>query len=118
MLERAEEDGLIRPGQTILEPDLRQHRHLAGDDLPAQGLSAQGRHAGQRDPGAHPAAPDVRRGDRLLAGRAGLERRGGHGARDGEADSSYYMPYQYGNPANPDAHYHGTAVEILEELDT
>ena len=35
-----------------------------------------------------------------------------------EADPSYYMPYQYGNPANPDAHYHGTAVEILEELDT
>jgi [CysO sulfur-carrier protein]-thiocarboxylate-dependent cysteine synthase len=28
------------------------------------------------------------------------------------------MPYQYGNQANPDAHYHGTAVEILEELDT
>src|SRR5438094_7618775 len=24
-------------------------------------------------------------------------------------DSSYYMPYQYGNQANPDAHYHGTA---------
>ena len=35
-----------------------------------------------------------------------------------EADPSYYMPYQYGNQANPDAHYHGTAVEILEELDT
>ncbi len=34
-----------------------------------------------------------------------------------EADPSYYMPYQYGNPANPSAHYHGTAVEILEELD-
>jgi [CysO sulfur-carrier protein]-thiocarboxylate-dependent cysteine synthase len=34
-----------------------------------------------------------------------------------EADSSYYMPYQYGNQANPDAHYHGTAVEILDELD-
>ena len=33
------------------------------------------------------------------------------------ADASYYMPYQYGNPANPDAHYHGTAIEILEELD-
>ena len=27
-----------------------------------------------------------------------------------EADSSYYMPYQYGNQANPDAHYHGTRV--------
>lgn len=34
-----------------------------------------------------------------------------------EQDPSYYMPYQYGNQANPDAHYHGTAAEILEELD-
>ncbi len=34
-----------------------------------------------------------------------------------EADSSYYMPYQYGNEANPRAHYDGTAVEILDELD-
>lgn len=33
------------------------------------------------------------------------------------ADSSYYMPYQYGNLANPLAHYNGTALEILEELD-
>jgi [CysO sulfur-carrier protein]-thiocarboxylate-dependent cysteine synthase len=34
-----------------------------------------------------------------------------------ENDSSYYMPYQYGNEANPLAHYNGTAVEILDELD-
>jgi cysteine synthase B len=34
-----------------------------------------------------------------------------------QSDSSYYMPYQYGNQANPAAHYNGTAVEILEELD-
>jgi cysteine synthase len=34
-----------------------------------------------------------------------------------EKDSSYYMPYQYGNMANPNAHYNGTALEILEELD-
>ena len=27
------------------------------------------------------------------------------------------MPYQYGNQANPNAHYFGTAPEILEELD-
>jgi [CysO sulfur-carrier protein]-thiocarboxylate-dependent cysteine synthase len=33
------------------------------------------------------------------------------------SDASYYMPYQYGNQANPLAHYNGTAVEILEELD-
>ena len=34
-----------------------------------------------------------------------------------EADASYYMPYQYGNQANPLAHYEGTAPEILDELD-
>src|SRR6476659_8534738 len=33
------------------------------------------------------------------------------------SDASYYMPYQYGNQANPNAHYNGTAPEILEELD-
>src|SRR5215468_8787079 len=32
-------------------------------------------------------------------------------------DASYYMPYQYGNEANPRAHYEGTAKEILDELD-
>ncbi|HEX3511860.1 MAG TPA: cysteine synthase family protein [Solirubrobacteraceae bacterium] len=32
-------------------------------------------------------------------------------------DSSLYMPYQYGNEANPLAHYNGTALEIIEELD-
>jgi cysteine synthase B len=32
-------------------------------------------------------------------------------------DARYYMPYQYGNEANPRAHYNGTAPEILEELD-
>src|SRR5207248_2870496 len=34
-----------------------------------------------------------------------------------EDDPSCYMPYQYGNLANPAAHYNGTALEILEELD-
>jgi cysteine synthase len=33
------------------------------------------------------------------------------------SDTSYYMPYQYGNEANPRAHYDGTAAEILDELD-
>ena len=31
-------------------------------------------------------------------------------------DPSYYMPFQYGNPANPLAHEHGTGREILREL--
>src|ERR671937_161437 len=34
-----------------------------------------------------------------------------------DSDPAYYMPYQYGNDANPRAHYEGTAPEILEELD-
>ncbi|MEI6448270.1 MAG: cysteine synthase family protein, partial [Actinomycetes bacterium] len=34
-----------------------------------------------------------------------------------QSDPTLYMPYQYGNPANPMAHYNGTAPEILDELD-
>jgi cysteine synthase B len=30
-------------------------------------------------------------------------------------DDRYVMPYQYGNPANPRAHYETTAVEIIED---
>jgi [CysO sulfur-carrier protein]-thiocarboxylate-dependent cysteine synthase len=31
-------------------------------------------------------------------------------------DGRYYMPFQYGNPANPDAHYDGTGAEIVRDL--
>jgi [CysO sulfur-carrier protein]-thiocarboxylate-dependent cysteine synthase len=34
-----------------------------------------------------------------------------------ERDPSYYMPFQYANPANPRAHYEGTGAEIAEALD-
>ena len=33
-----------------------------------------------------------------------------------EKDPGFYMPYQYGNQANPDAHYYGTAQEIIDDL--
>src|SRR6266496_5446873 len=31
-------------------------------------------------------------------------------------NEQYVMLYQYGNPANPDAHYYGTAPEIIRDL--
>jgi [CysO sulfur-carrier protein]-thiocarboxylate-dependent cysteine synthase len=37
-------------------------------------------------------------------------------ARALSADPAYYMPFQYGNPANPRAHEEGTAREIIAEL--
>jgi cysteine synthase len=117
LIERAEEDGLIAPGQTILEPTSGN----TGISL-AMICSRKG----------YPLK--VVMPDNVTAERTQLLRMygaeiayspGGEGSNGAvaralemaEADSSYYMPYQYGNQANPDAHYHGTAVEILEELD-
>jgi [CysO sulfur-carrier protein]-thiocarboxylate-dependent cysteine synthase len=117
LIERAEEDGLIAPGQTILEPTSGN----TGISL-AMICSRKG----------YPLK--VVMPDNVTAERTQLLRmygaeieyspgeKGSNGAvaqalEMAEADSSYYMPYQYGNQANPDAHYHGTAVEILEELD-
>ena len=117
MLERAEEDGLISPGQTILEPTSGN----TGISL-AMICSRKG----------YPlkvVMPDNVTAERTQLLRmygAGIEYSPGEQGSNGavaralemaEADSSYYLPYQYGNQANPEAHYHGTAVEILEELD-
>lgn len=37
-------------------------------------------------------------------------------AQDLARDPKYHMPFQYGNPANVEAHYSGTGREILEDL--
>jgi cysteine synthase len=117
LIERAEEDGLISPNQTILEPTSGN----TGISL-AMICSRKG----------YPlkvVMPDNVTSERTqLLKMFGAEivyspgEQGSNGAvalalEMAEADASYYMPYQYGNQANPDAHYHGTAVEILEELD-
>ena len=34
-----------------------------------------------------------------------------------EADPTFFMPFQYANAANPQAHYEGTGAEIAEALD-
>ena len=104
MIDDAEERGRDRARPDDPRADLGQHRNLAGDDLPAQGLPAQGRDARQRHRGAHPAAAHVRRRDRLLGGREGLERRGRAGARDGRGRRLllHALPVrQRGEPARP-----------------
>jgi [CysO sulfur-carrier protein]-thiocarboxylate-dependent cysteine synthase len=117
MIEDAEEHGAISPGQTILEPTSGN----TGISL-AMICSRKG----------YPlkvVMPDNVTHERTqLLQMYGAEivyspgEQGSNGAvamalEMAESDSSYYMPYQYGNEANPLAHYHGTAVEILEELD-
>ena len=37
-------------------------------------------------------------------------------AQELSQDERYFMPFQYGNQANADAHYNGTALEILEDV--
>ena len=117
MIERAEEDGLISPGQTILEP-------TSGNT----GISLA-MICGRKGYPLKVVMPDNVTHERTqLLTMYGAEivnspgEQGSNGAvamalEMAEADSSYYMPYQYGNQANPEAHYNGTAVEILEELD-
>src|SRR5258705_7820922 len=117
LIEDAEEKGLISPGQTILEPTSGN----TGISL-AMICSRKG----------YPLK--VVMPDNVTPERAQLLRmygaeivsspgdQGSNGAvamalEMAAADASYYMPYQYGNPANPAAHYNGTAPEILEELD-
>jgi [CysO sulfur-carrier protein]-thiocarboxylate-dependent cysteine synthase len=117
LIEDAEEKGAIRPGQTILEPTSGN----TGISL-AMICSRKGYRL-------KVVMPDNVTPERTqLLRMYGAEivyspgAKGSNGAvemalRMAEADASYYMPYQYGNAANPLAHYNGTAPEILEELD-
>jgi cysteine synthase B len=116
MIDKAEAEGLIAPGQTILEP-------TSGNTGIALAMIC--RRKGYR---MKAVMPDNVTGERTqLLRMYGAEivysegPKGSNGAVEmaldiAGADSSYYMPYQYGNEANPLAHYNGTAPEILEEL--
>jgi cysteine synthase len=117
LIESAEEQGLIAPGQTILEP-------TSGNT----GISLAMICSRKGYPLKVVMPDNVTRERTQLLQMYGAEivyspgEQGSNGAvakalEMAEEDASYYMPYQYGNQANPDAHYNGTAVEILEELD-
>src|SRR3954463_1409260 len=117
LIEDAEAKGLIRPGQTILEP-------TSGNT----GISLAMICSRKGYPLKVVMPENVTPERTQLLKMYGAEivyspgDQGSNGAvamalEMAEGDSSYYMPYQYGNQANPDAHYSGTAPEILEELD-
>ncbi|HEX2071614.1 MAG TPA: cysteine synthase family protein [Thermoleophilaceae bacterium] len=117
LIEDAESRGAIAPGQTILEP-------TSGNTGISLAMICQ-----RKGYPLKVVMPDNVTEERTqLLSMYGAEivyspgAQGSNGAvalalEMAEADSSFYMPYQYGNEANPNAHYNGTAVEILEELD-
>ncbi len=118
LIEDAEAKGAIRPGQTILEP-------TSGNTGISLAMICQ-----RKGYPLKVVMPDNVTEERTqLLTMYGAEivyspgAQGSNGAvalalEMAEADASYYMPYQYGNQANPDAHYNGTALEILDELDS
>jgi [CysO sulfur-carrier protein]-thiocarboxylate-dependent cysteine synthase len=116
MIEGAEAEGLIEPGQTILEP-------TSGNTGISLAMICR-----RKGYPLKVVMPDNVTEERTqLLRMYGAEivysegAKGSNGAvevaLEMAGDSQYYMPYQYGNEANPRAHYEGTAAEILEELD-
>src|SRR5918994_7848205 len=117
MVEDAEDRGQIAPGQTILEP-------TSGNT--GISLAMICRRKGYPLKVVMPENVTEERTQLLRMYGAEIAYSPGEQGSNGavamalemaEQDASYYMPYQYGNEANPRAHYEGTAVEILEELD-
>src|SRR5215213_444631 len=116
MIEAAEAEGAIEPGHTILEP-------TSGNTGIALAMICR-----RKGYPLKVVMPDNVTEERTqLLRMYGAEivysegAKGSNGAvevaLEMSQDPSFYMPYQYGNEANPLAHYNGTAVEILEELD-
>ncbi|HEY1355439.1 MAG TPA: pyridoxal-phosphate dependent enzyme [Solirubrobacterales bacterium] len=116
MIEAAEAEGLIEPGRTILEP-------TSGNTGISLAMICR-----RKGYPLKVVMPDNVTAERTqLLEMYGAEIVYSEGAKGSNGavevalemadDPQYYMPYQYGNEANPRAHYEGTAVEILEELD-
>jgi [CysO sulfur-carrier protein]-thiocarboxylate-dependent cysteine synthase len=117
MIEKAEAEGAIGPGQTILEPTSGNTGIALAMICRRKGYPLQ------------VVMPDNVTEERTqLLRMYGAEivysegAKGSNGAVEVALELAeqpgFFMPYQYGNEANPLAHYNGTAVEILEELDS
>jgi cysteine synthase B len=117
LIEDGEERGLLSPGQTILEPTSGN----TGISLAMIGARRGYRVKVVMPENVTPERTQLLRmyGAQIVYSEGSL---GSNGAVEkalqmARADPSMYMPYQYGNEANPNAHYNGTALEILDELD-
>jgi [CysO sulfur-carrier protein]-thiocarboxylate-dependent cysteine synthase len=117
MMERAEAEGAIQPGQRVLEP-------TSGNTGISLALIC--RLKGYPFTAVMPENVTEERTELLRMHGAEIVYsegpKGSNGAVEkaldmAEKDPSVYMPYQYGNQANPDAHYFGTAEEIIRDLD-
>jgi [CysO sulfur-carrier protein]-thiocarboxylate-dependent cysteine synthase len=117
LIEDAEEKGALLPGQTILEP-------TSGNTGISLGMICSRKGYPLKVVMPENVTPERTQllemyGAQIVYSEGS---KGSNGAVEkalemAESDASYYMPYQYGNEANPNAHYNGTALEILEELD-
>ena len=115
MIEDAERSGALTPDKIILEP-------TSGNTGIALAMIA--RRKGYRLTAVIPENVTVER--RQLLELYGAELVFSDGARGTNGsielahtmarDPKYYMPYQYGNPANPRAHYETTGAEIVRDL--
>ncbi|MGZ8667737.1 MAG: PLP-dependent cysteine synthase family protein [Solirubrobacterales bacterium] len=116
MIESAEEQGLIGPGQTILEPTSGNTGISLAMICRRKGYPLKvvmpDNVTGERTQLLHMYGAEIVYSEGAKGSNGAVEL-----ALEMAADPSYYMPYQYGNEANPRAHYDGTAPEILEELD-
>ena len=117
MIEAGERSGELKPGDTILEP-------TSGNT--GIGLAMIGRVKGYNVVCVMPEAVTEERTQLLRAFGAEIIYSPGELGSNGAIAKAqeiidanpgkYYFPYQYGNQANPRAHYEGTAPEILRDL--
>ncbi len=116
MIEQAEAEGLLTPDKTILEP-------TSGNT--GISLAMIGRRKAYKVKVVMPDNVSQERVQLLKAYGAEIHFTDGSRGTNGSIlvaqemasqDDSYFMPYQYGNEANPRAHYETTAEEIIRDL--
>lgn len=118
MIQKAEQEGLLKPGATILEP-------TSGNTGISLAMIARLR--GYTMICVMPENTSVERrqllemwGARIISSpAAGGSNEAVRVAKElAEQNPDWVFLYQYGNPANAQAHYHGTGPELLEDLPT